>query len=473
MQKLLTKKKEESRKLTTKKKESKKTPVSEIYGRNVVLQLNLINSVLFFNRCSGAVALVEKKWFNALEEKDREKILEKNNFRLTSEQECDNWEKIVKSLNRYRKNRGLNFYISPHFDCPMGCGYCFQQEAKERNERLKPHHIEKVLDFVAGEQKRQKIKKVVIVMFGGEPLLPSAYKLNEQIMHSAKERGYKVRIVTSGSTLDSKYLALFEQYREVISDIDITLDGPEEIHNRLRPLKSGANSYQIIKKNMDTLIKNKFPVSAKVNVGKDNIEHLGEFFEFFAEYGWTKFPKFKILINFVKNFGGLEDQDQTLSESSAIIKLSSQIAKTSNEVKNKIQVDGVKLLNYLAHCFLSRKLFSGEPRAAYCNPDSRTTYSIGPDCNIYSCNWMVGKKDFVETNILQEKAIEVKKNPDQCIKCVISTLCGGGCMIERSQKDFFENCRKNNLKMIADFVERAAPQLKTTKFIIINEEFKW
>jgi uncharacterized protein len=438
-----------------------------------MMQLDLDERVVFFNKFSGALAIAKKDWITSRAEGEIDEVLHSHSLLLNPESESRYSARIAETLENYRRERGLNFYISPHFDCPMGCQYCFQQNVKSCAEHLDIGHIEKIMDFTAKERERQGIDKVIIVFFGGEPLLPQAFEFNDEMLRAARKRDYMVRIVTSGTTLTDRYLELLREHRPIITDIDITIDGPKDVHNRLRPLKSGAHSFEIIEESVKRLLAHGLPVSAKINVGRDNIGHVDELFATFARLRWTESPFFRVLINFVRDFGGIEVQEQRLTESSAVLRLTSALNKLAPEIRAKVTIDSVKFLSYLAYCLLSKTFFSGEPRAAFCNPDTKTTYSIGPDCSVYSCNWMVGKPEFANGTIFEGTKRGGATIPSPCDACPITTLCGGGCLIERSREGYFETCFDDNVETITDFVRQAAPLMHDSHFLIINREFQW
>ncbi len=437
------------------------------------MQLDLGDSLVLFNRFSGALAMAKKEWLDARSGNEKDDFLYQKQLLLSPERESHFRGEISKSLESYRKNRGLNFYISPHFDCPMGCQYCFQQNVKECTEHLEIKDIDNIMRFIAEESGKQGIDKVIVVLFGGEPLLPQAFDFNEHLLKATQGRNYTIRIVTSGTTVTDRYFELLTRFKSIISDIDITIDGPEDIHNKLRPLRSGARSYEIVRDSITMLLENDFPVSAKINIGTDNIGHLGTLFETFSALGWIKYSRFRIVTNFVRNYGGLEVHEQRLADVSAIMNLTAILNQQPPEIRAKIEVDGVKLLSYIAHSFLSRSLFSGKPRPVFCNPDSKTTYSIGPDCRIYSCNWMVGKEEFSSGSVVTGKKESSAETVTPCEECLISTLCGGGCLIERNRSHYFDTCYKENLQTIQDFIKETAPSMDGNHFMLISDEFQW
>ncbi|MHC9544104.1 MAG: radical SAM protein [Vulcanimicrobiota bacterium] len=438
-----------------------------------MMQLDCGEFLVLFNRFSGALAVAKKKWIDAISESEKNDLFNQNQLLLSPERESHFRNEISGTMESYRKNRGLNFYISPHFDCPMGCQYCFQQNVKECSEHLEIRDIDNIMQFIGEESRKQGIDKVIVVLFGGEPLLPQSFDFNEHLLQAAQGSDYRVRIVTSGTTLTDRYFELITRFKSIISDIDITIDGPEDIHNKLRPLRSGAHSYEIIRDSVTRLVENGFPVSAKINIGTDNIGHLGSLFETFTTLRWTDFPRFRIVTNFVRNYGGLEVHEQRLADVSAIMRLTAILNDQPQVLKDKIEVDGMKLLSYIAHSFLSRSLYSGKPRPVFCNPDSKTTYSIGPDCRIYSCNWMVGKEEFSSGSVVTGKKESTAADVNPCEECPISTLCGGGCLIERSQPHYFDSCYQENVQTIQDFIKETAPQMDGRQFMLINSEFKW
>jgi len=437
------------------------------------MQLDLGEFLVLFNRYSGALALAKKEWMNSESDGENDDMLRENQLLLSPEKESHFRQEISNTLEAYRKNRGLNFYVSPHFDCPMGCQYCFQQNVKECSEHLEISDIDGIMRFISDESSRQGIDKVTVVLFGGEPLLPQSFDFNEHLLRKTEEQKHRVRIVTSGTTLTDRYFELITRFRPIISDIDITIDGPEDIHNQLRPLRSGAKSFDVITAAITRLLQNDLPVSAKINLGRDNIDHLDSLFETFERLDWLKYPRFRILINFVRNYGGIEVQDQRLADINAVKSLTSSLKRQPERVQQKTEIDSVKLLGYLAHCMLSKSLYEGRPRPAFCNPDTKTTYSIGPDCRIYSCNWMVGKEEFASGSVVTGQLQSTDESANPCDECRISTLCGGGCLIERKQPGYFDSCYSENVKTISDFIRETTPPMNGRDFMLISREFQW
>lgn len=424
------------------------------------------DAMLLFNPYSGAIGLINTGWYWNNFEKATYFLID-NNFILLEDQKRGYLLRQKNYLVNYKKKRGLHVYVSPTFSCPMGCSYCFQKSAKDCMGKLEIEDIPNIMKTIKEQMKKKNLNEATIVLFGGEPLLPESYDFNKSLMQSAKKENFKIRVVTSGSTVNDEYITLLKKYSDVVADIDVTIDGPPEIHDKLRPLgKKG--SFNTIAKNIDKFLANDLPITAKTNVGQSNIDHLEGILRIYEEKGWTEKENFKIAFNFVRDYANVDDAGETLNNN--IITKVYKIVKNSGR---KIRIDSVKELGYLAHCFLDQNLFEGTPRVNFCNPDTSTTLSISPNGDVFPCNWMVGdKKHSIGT---LEKGFTVEKKKDtastKCKDCDIFSLCGGGCMIDRHEDGYYQSCRDNIIKKIKDFMAQIIKNYPVENYRIIRKEF--
>lgn len=81
-----------------------------------------------------------------------------------------------------------------------------------------------------------------IMFFGGEPLLtPSAIAAVCEGFTSKQRKPPAFSIITNGTVFNDEVKELLTRYN---FKVIVSIDGPEEIHDRLRPYASGAGSYQ-------------------------------------------------------------------------------------------------------------------------------------------------------------------------------------------------------------------------------------
>ena len=69
-----------------------------------------------------------------------------------------------------------------------------------------------------------------------------------------------------------------------IGSVQVTIDGPPDVHDRMRPLANGAGSFWRIVENLNHAV-DYFPVTIRVNVDARNISHVEELLVILARAG--------------------------------------------------------------------------------------------------------------------------------------------------------------------------------------------
>ena len=140
--------------------------------------------------------------------------------------------------------------------CNLRCNMCGQwgEEGASRsfapgkvNEKLDPAIYFKLLDEV-------KACNPHITLFGGEPLL---YEEFEELVRGIKQRKMHLGLITNGLLLKEHAETIVDAGVDVVS---LSVDGPEEIHDRVRNLegafrqvKAGAEEIARLKKEKNSL----------------------------------------------------------------------------------------------------------------------------------------------------------------------------------------------------------------------------
>jgi len=141
---------------------------------------------------------------------------------------------IVSSYT-YRFTNGYSFIpraviIYPTERCNLHCDMCFLNYIRKYPDELPFDIVKKIIREV-------KYYKPAIGLTGGEPML---YRHFKETVELVKKNNLSLSIVTNGSLL--KHFAEF-LIHSGIDRIKISVDGPPEVHNRLRRVK---NSFQLI-----------------------------------------------------------------------------------------------------------------------------------------------------------------------------------------------------------------------------------
>ena len=308
----------------------------------------------------------------------------------------------------------LYLTIAPTQECNFNCVYCYEKT------RTSVYMDEEIEDSIIQYIKQVNPKKVVLVWFGGEPLLAVDTICSFHTKISKLSFQLEASIITNGFLLSKEiFLRLLDCN---ISQFQITLDGDEKSHNDRRPLLNGSNTYQTIISNLQQVL-NYCSIEKVINV------------------------KFHIRVNIDRsNFSKFLDvRKEFLIHESSLLCIHPALTKATdcygcncfsiNEYvdfclellkKNGIKTIDLYPSNKITECF-----------ARHIN-----SYLIGPDGSLFKCWHDLGNSEMCIGNIKDR----VIKNPSivsryiiatdpyfdsNCRKCSFLPICGGGCPNER------------------------------------------
>ncbi|MCU7375875.1 radical SAM/SPASM domain-containing protein [Tahibacter amnicola] len=159
--------------------------------------------------------------------------------------------------------------------CNLGCTYCYAQQgefggpAKQMSLDVALRSIDLLLaDKAPGT-------KLNLSFLGGEPLQnrPVLRAATEYAAAQAQQRGLQIgfSITTNGTLVKATDAAFFEQHGFAVT---ISLDGTAAVHDRLRPLRNGRGSFDVILRNIAPLLaaQRRMQVSARVTVTPHNLD---------------------------------------------------------------------------------------------------------------------------------------------------------------------------------------------------------
>lgn len=170
---------------------------------------------------------------------------------------------------------GTNVEFIVTYRCNFRCVYCYAGQA--------PPHMtgdmaSRAAEFAADLAKKRNSKAMKIQFIGGEPLLnPEAISIicgHITALRDERELIVKTSLTSNGSLLTRKMLQLIRSLGPV--EVQLTLDGPESIHNNRRPMKNG-NSYQTIVNNIKECTQDIDELTLRINVDYENVETIPDF----------------------------------------------------------------------------------------------------------------------------------------------------------------------------------------------------
>ena len=132
-------------------------------------------------------------------------------------------------------------------DCNLACRYCFAEEGEYHGRRalMSLEVGKKALDFlIASSGSRRNLE---VDFFGGEPLMNwqvvkdlVAYGREQEKKHDKK---FRFTLTTNGVLLNDEVM---EFCNREMGNVVLSIDGRKEVHDRMRPFRKGAGSYDLI-----------------------------------------------------------------------------------------------------------------------------------------------------------------------------------------------------------------------------------
>lgn len=158
--------------------------------------------------------------------------------------------------------------------CNLACSYCYAQQGTFGGPaRSMPLEVaERSVDLLVG--RAQPGSRVNLAFLGGEPLVNRAVlrAATRRAAGLASQRGVTLTfsITTNGTLLTEEDGEFFEEYGFAVT---ISLDGPREAHDALRPFRSGRSSYDVVMGRVAPLLalQRRMQVSARVTVTPSNL----------------------------------------------------------------------------------------------------------------------------------------------------------------------------------------------------------
>lgn len=311
-------------------------------------------------------------------------------------------------------------------DCNLACQYCFAEEGEYHGKReLMSYEVgRKALDFlVANSGNRRNLE---VDFFGGEPLMNFqvvkdlvAYGRSLEETHDKK---FRFTLTTNGVLLNDD---IMEFANQEMGNVVLSIDGRKEVHDRMRPFRKGAGSYDLIvpkfQKFADSRHQEKYYVRGtfthnNLDFSKD-VLHL-------ADLGFKQISVEPVVAQETDSYAIREEDLPQLMEEYENLAL--------EMVKRHGKENDFNFFHFMID-------LEGGPcvakRLSGCG--SGTEYlAVTPTGDLYPCHQFVGNTDFlmgnvddgvVNTDLRDEfKSCNVYAK-DKCRECFARFYCSGGC----------------------------------------------
>jgi len=380
------------------------------------------DEVLLYNTLNGAMLAFEKQHLpqiKSIQAKQFEIEISDELTQLLADEDFlveDTFNEIDVVLERSRlgindSNR-LDVIIMPNMNCNFACVYCYEDHIKSG---MNIETQEQLLLWL--DQMVPKFKVVLISWFGGEPMLsyPTIVDIQEKVQLLCIKYNVvlNAHITTNGSLLEiskaKKLLSLG------IHSYQITLDGPPETHNQMRPLKGGGDSFDNIYKNIcDLAVIQPTPhIKLRINYDERNIHAIGKLLEMFPLHVRSSLTVVCEKI-FKESFGVVVE---TMERGEEI----EHINQYANNLGYRPDTESMEP-NRLTFCYADRAnqfLFNYNGDVFKCTVQKfDPKHRLGYLSEYGTINWEDKRRD---------KWMELDAFEEKCYACVFMPLCMGGC----------------------------------------------
>jgi uncharacterized protein len=323
--------------------------------------------------------------------------------------------------------------VVPTLGCNLACTYCYQAPFEAEGTGLIDESTLEALFRYVDRFHAHEVPKPYFTLFGGEPLIDRSHNRAriQALLDGARARNLEVAVVTNGYDLGA-FVDLLA--RGPIREVQVTLDGPEAVHDARRRHVTGAGTFQRVVAGIEAALASSLPLNLRVVVDQDNLESLVELARLARDKGWLGLGEHRFKTQVGRNyelFGcAAGQQRERLLDRLELWTRFAALAHDFPELGHfyRPRFHGIRHLSE-----------TGEfppPNFDAC-PATKQEWAFGPDGYLYGCTATVGHPEFrlgtYAPEIHRDEAA-ISRFRDRnvftipaCTRCDLAPVCGGGC----------------------------------------------
>lgn len=341
--------------------------------------------------------------------------------------DADETEAYIRKREEYERSSGeYTITINPTLACNMSCWYCY--ESHKNMPAMSADVKQSVLLLIDKLLADNKLKKLNLSFFGGEPLLYFDKVVVDIINHAkmqckAFDAKLSIHFTTNAYLLTDSVL---KQLEGLDVSFQITIDGGKQVHDSVRKTKGGEPTYARIVEHIHQTLSHGFPVGVRFN------------------YTAKSIPSF---IDVVKDFSHLQQEQKQL------VNFTFQRVWQDNE-GDADQVG--QQVEHIERAFEQAGLFVNNAKSyivPYCYADGVNTAVVNYNGDLFKCT----ARDFapkskegtlaadgtLRWNERLRKRMSIRHGSDTCLQCRIYPICHGGCsQMKLEAPDGISSCPK-------------------------------
>lgn len=339
-------------------------------------------------------------------------------------------EVINHSKNIDNDESEFTLIINPTMNCNFKCWYCY--ESHILGSQLSPYILKKVFKLIDNILVEKKgLKTFILSFFGGEPLM--YYKRSSmQIIDYLRAKynqfsniNFSINFTSNGYLMNDFILNHLKENNES-NHFQITLDGGEDFHNKVRNSGKKEGSYYKIIDSIKLLIRNNIQVLLRINYTTENIDSI---------------------LSVLKDI-----KDIPISDRENLTIGLFRVWQDDKGIDIKDKVDSIKLL-FAENNFridINETILDNLNNPCYADKKNELVINFNGD--IYKCTARDfnqenkygtlnenGEVDWIQKKITEWENIKIQSKA--CQSCRILPLCGGGCHQVNLENKGLDTCQ--------------------------------
>lgn len=324
---------------------------------------------------------------------------------------------VIERQNNTKDSEPLSLQIAPTLSCNFGCKGCIQG-----NQHIGNPMSQSIQDAVVEFAKAYR-RPLRVNWYGGEPLLDmnAINYITEKLTEYVNNEGLTLESsMTTNGYLVSDELALILTKKLHIREYQITLDGPEKVHDKRRFLVDGSPTFRRILSGIISLHDHGAIIKVRINVDNENWDEVSNLLDVLGENGL-----YDIYLTAGMMHGCAND---------CALMTTQEFSSVFATFQNLLYEKGFSMA---ADAHFPKAIRNS------CMMSYPYAFLIDPNGLIYNCldhinnpnlalgsiiNWSEPKKSYIEHPPLQSK----------CIDCNALPYCMGGCPAHYD--DPFQGC---------------------------------
>jgi len=317
-------------------------------------------------------------------------------------------------------------------DCNMRCSYCYYLPKADLYPKSSVHRMPKsILTKIIAGYMATRQPQYTFIWQGGEPTLMGVGFFREAVILQKRfaQPGAVISNVlqTNGMLIDDALSEFFHKYRFLIG---ISLDGPQNLHDKYRRTVNGKGAHTAVLEGIKCLNRNSVQFNVVVTVSSHNVGHGRKIYRYLRDIG-CRYLQYIPCAEFAEKDGITPGKFTVTGE---------QWGNFLCEVFDEWQRNDAQKVSVRLFDSVMNYLLNGQKGMCSMKRSCNSYFMVEYNGDIYPCDFYAGA-EYLLGNIVEKSWTDVYGSADfadfsnrkakwstRCERCSYLDLCAGDCM---------------------------------------------